>query len=268
MSSESNVEPKEQLKQLWELFSSVRDSIIHLQKYGSNRFYKNQFEALKTELNRSYKFMEAKIRTANRPSLDNKFKSVRETVDIILADSNYSDKIREIRELEKFWPELEIEFESLRLSTQSFEIPQDVPATDYRLDLVEAIRDFDNDCYPSALVMCRRAYEGSLVEAFKVIEGRNPTEDIKCKNCKAMIKSDAYMGISKLHDWALKKGLVIERLKQAGFLLTEIGAGAAHPPLTEFPRDRELAKIGIVSTITLVKQVATRTKGLPPAQKT
>jgi hypothetical protein len=64
------------------------------------------------------------------------------------------------------------------------------------------------------------------------------------------------MGIAKLHNWAISEEVITERLKQVGFLLTDMGAGAAHPPLSPFPRDKELAYLGIASTIALLKEIA------------
>ena len=49
-------------------------------------------------------------------------------------------------------------------------------------------------------------------------------------------------------------------MKQVGFLLSDMGAGAAHPPLKNFPRDKEIAKLGITATITLLKQLHTEKK--------
>src|SRR2546427_5042139 len=111
-----------------------------------------------------------------------------------------------------------------------------------RLDLEEAIRDYDNGCYLSSLVLCRRAYEGALAEAYKSIEKKDPLEDVECKHCKAIIRAKSYMGIGKLHNWAIEKKIINAKLKQVGFLISDIGAGGAHPPLEEFPRDPEIAK--------------------------
>ncbi|GFN40225.1 MAG: hypothetical protein YK1309IOTA_1460001 [Marine Group I thaumarchaeote] len=63
------------------------------------------------------------------------------------------------------------------------------------------------------------------------------------------------MGITKLHGWALKEGVITEKLKSVGFLTADLGAGGAHPPLYNFPRDPDLAKLGILATITLLKQI-------------
>jgi len=157
--------------------------------------------------------------------------------------------------LELFWPELEIEFEDLKISIKTFEVPEEVPINESRLDLEEAIKDYDNGCYISALVMCRRAYEGALVETYKSKTKQEPIEQIKCKHCKNILRDKSYIGLAKLHRWAMEGGLVTEKLKQVGFLMSDIGAGAAHPPLTQFPRSKEIARLGITATITLLKEL-------------
>ena len=109
--------------------------------------------------------------------------------------------------------------------------------------------------YISSLVLCRRAYEGSLVEKYRSIIRADPIADVLCPNCGKIIRSNAYMGIGKLHNWAIKTKIITDKLKQVGFLVSDIGAGGAHPPLEDFPRDPEIAKLGITATITLLKQI-------------
>lgn len=255
------MDAKEELQQLWDLFSDIREATKRLQKYKGNRHYKRQYDDSVKNLNKNYKFIEFKIGKLKDSSLKEKFATVRDTVNTILSDTELSEKLTTINNLELFWPELEIEFENLKLSIRGFEIPEEIPMTEYRLDLEEAIKDYDNGCYISALVMCRRAYEGALVELFRLQNKKDPVEEIKCKHCKSTIKEKAYLGISNLHDWAIKNSFVTNRLKQVGFLLTDMGAGAAHPPLTSFPRDKELAKLGITATLALLKEISVKDPG-------
>ena len=173
--------------------------------------------------------------------------------DIVDRVQDIEEKINVIEQMEFFWPKIEVEFENISMITKSFEIPEEIPINEIRLDLEEAIRDYENGCYTSALVMCRRAYEGALIEAYKSRNGKL-IEEIKCKNCKSII-GKKYVGIAKLHKWAINTGLVTEKLKSVGFLVSDIGSGAAHPPLKEFPRDKEIARLGITATITLLKQI-------------
>jgi hypothetical protein len=141
------------------------------------------------------------------------------------------------------------------LNIRSFEIPEEIPMTEYRLDLEEAIKDFDNGCFISALVLCRRAYEGALVALYKSKTGKDPVGEIRCKHCKNLIRDKAYMGIAKLHGWAIDDKIITDRLKQVGFLLTDMGTGAAHPPLLDFPRDIEISRLGITATLALLKEI-------------
>ncbi|MDG6943364.1 MAG: hypothetical protein JRM94_04745 [Nitrososphaerota archaeon] len=247
---------REDLDELWNIIANIRKDADHLIKYKSNAFYKKQYLQLTKDLNKKFAFMEARINRSSNKSLKSKFLRVKKGVNLILSNSSYAEKIAEVDALEMFWPELEIEFENLKLGAQIFEIPAEIPMTEYRFDLEEAIKDYDNGCFVSSLVLCRRAYEGALAESYKNLEKKEPKEDVRCPNCKAVIRTNSYMGISKLHNWAIKKGIVTERLKDVGFLVTEMGAGAAHPPLVDFPRDPELAKLGITATIALLKEMA------------
>jgi hypothetical protein len=247
---------KEDVDDLWNFLSEIRKAANHLIKYKSNAFYKSQYQKLTKDLNKKITFLEARIKKSGNKSLASKFSRVRTSVNKILSRSSYNEKIAEVDALEMYWPELEIEFQNLQLGAQIFEIPKEIPMTEFRLDLEESIKDYDNGCVVSAMVLCRRAYEGALVESYRTKERKEPIEDVRCPKCGETIRPKSYMGIAKLHNWAIKSGLVTERLKQVGFLLSEVGAGAAHPPLIDFPRDKELAKLGITATIALLKELA------------
>lgn len=253
------MDAKEELQQFINIINKAKDIIKKLLRYKGNQHYKKQLESSLDALNRSYKFLRAKIHRTDKDGLKEKFKIVDTTVSNLLSNSkDNNEKLEAIKNLERYWPELEIEFEDLKLKIRSFEIPEEIPMTEYRLDLEEAIKNFDNGCFISSLVMCRRAYEGSLVASYKSKTGKEPIEEIKCKSCKAMLKDKAYMGIAKLHNWAIENNFVTDKLKQVGFLLTDMGAGAAHPPLTQFPRDKEMAILGITATLALLKEIHTK----------
>jgi hypothetical protein len=252
---------KEELAQLWDKISALEKAIKNSDKYKGNKYYKEKYNQAIKELNRSYKFFSAKLQKIEKPSLNDKLETLNTDISYILdEETTYSEKLTQIHYLEQFWPELEIEFEDLKVHSESFEIPKEIPANESRLDLEESIKDYDNECYPSALVMCRRAYEGALVEAYKSIEKREPVDEVRCNSCKNVIRNKSYIGISKLHSWAMERGLVTEKLRQLGFLVSDIGAGGAHPPLMHFPRDKEIARLGITATITLLKQLYSKTK--------
>ena len=128
-----------------------------------------------------------------------------------------------------------------------------------RLDLEEAIRDYNEKCYLSSLVLCRRSYEGALAQAYKSKTKTDPIQDVLCPKCGKKINSK-YLGITKLHKWAIANKIISEKLKSVGFLTADLGAGGAHPPLYEFPRDPDIAKLGIQATITLLKQIYSNSK--------
>lgn len=252
------MEQDNEFSQLFEQIKKIKSVLSSLTKYKGNQNYKKKLSELTLKLNKQFRFLKAKLNKTNEPALNEKFKKVEQTINLLLGNSKIGDKLNAIKELELFWPEIEVEFENLRLNIRSFDIPSEIPMTEYRLDLEEAIKDFDNGCFISSLVLCRRAYEGALVEAYKIKEKKEPIEEIKCKNCKVTIREKAYFGISKLHEWAIKNDLVTDRLKQVGFLLSDMGSGAAHPPLTDFKRDKEIARLGITATITLLKELNTK----------
>lgn len=250
------MKPKEEFSQLWETISNIRNAIKKLEKYKGNQHYKKQLETCIADLNRAYRFLKHKVIKANKPSLNDKFKDIEDAINTLLSGkSNNTEKLSIIKTLELFWPELEIEFENLKLNISNFEIPSEIPMTECRLDLEEAIKDYDNGCYLSSLVLCRRAYEGALISLYKTKTKKDPVEAIKCRNCQCVIRDKAYIGIGKLHSWAIENNFVTEKLKQVGFLVSDIGAGGAHPALIDFPREKEIAKLGITATITLLKEI-------------
>ncbi len=255
------MEQENEFSQLFEKIKEIKSVLGSLTKYKSNPNYKKKLSTLTLELNKNFRFLKAKLTKNNSTNLNEKFKNVEEAITLILGNANINEKINKIKELELFWPEVEVEFEDLKLNIRSFDMPSEIPMTEYRLDLEEAIKDFDNGCFISSLVLCRRAYEGALVEAYKIKEKKEPVEEVKCKHCKNIIREKAYFGISKLHEWAIKQRLITDRLKQVGFLLSDMGSGAAHPPLTDFKRDKEIARLCITATITLLKELNNNRKG-------
>lgn len=246
---------KTELQQFVDIINKVKTVLENLSKYKGNQHYKKLLDTSLKELNRSHKFLKAKIDKTNKSEIKEKFKTVSDAVTNILSENKTNERLQTIKNLESFWPDLEIEFENLKLNIRSFEIPEEIPMIEYRFDLEEAIKDFDNGCFISSLVLCRRAYEGALVALYKFKNKKDPIEDIKCKHCKNQIRDNAYMGIAKLHGWAIDNKIITDKLKQVGFLLTDMGAGAAHPPLAEFPRDKEMARLGITATLALLKEI-------------
>lgn len=244
---------QENLSKLWESILRIRAHIKQLQKYNSNRFYKEQYDDEIIQLNRDYKYFQASIKNPNE-SLKEKLDNLDESMKIILGNRQHQIKLETIKKLERFWPDLEIVFEDVQTNEPFFKIPKEIPMNDQRLDLEEAIRAYDADCYLSSLVMCRRAYEGALVELYKLKTKGDPIEDELCPKCNKKIRTK-YVGIKKLHKWAIKETIITEKLESVGFLAADLGAGGAHPPLVDFPREPEVAKLGIQATITLLNEI-------------
>ena|SRR2546425_8059428 len=232
-----------------------------LLKYKSTKYYKQKYEKEILQLNRNYKFFKAKVIETKKPSLIKNLGQLNSSIEIILSGKPYKNKLNAIKELELFWPDLEVNIFEIKPSKQTFEIPKEIPMNEQRLDLEEAMRNLNNGSYLSTSVLCRRAFEGALVVAYKSIVKNDPIEEMRCPNCKNVIRK-SYMGIVKLHNWAVANNLIPDKFKSIGFLNSDLGAGGAHPPLTDFPRDPELAKLSIQTTITLLKQIFSKLKEL------
>jgi hypothetical protein len=247
---------REELSKLWMSICNVRNLAQKLERYKGNRHYKKHLEDSFAQLNKEYKFLYHKVNKTNMLALREKFKKLDGPINSILAEKTTgAERLSLIKTIELFWPELELELENLKLNISNFEIPSEIPMTECRLDLEEAIKDYDNGCYLSSLVLCRRSYEGALVGLYRIKTQKEPLGSIKCRNCQFLLRDKAYIGIAKLHSWAIENKFVAEKLKQVGFLISDIAAGGAHPPLSDFPRDKEIAKLGITATITLLKEV-------------
>lgn len=244
---------QEELSKIWESISRIRGLTKKLVKYRSQRFYKKQYDDEILELNRNYKYFKARIKDPSS-SLKEKLAKLDGAITIILSKKRHKAKLETINQLERFWPDLEIELSEISSETESFKIPKEIPMNEQRLDLEEAIRDYNDKCYLSSLVLCRRSYEGALANAYKLKMKTDPIEDELCPKCNKKIRSK-YIGITKLHRWALKENVVNEKLESVGYLTANLGAGGAHPPLHSFPRDPEVAKLGIQTTIVLLKAI-------------
>gem|GEM_PF-6757131 len=246
---------KQELTEFFKKTAKLRESIGRVIKHKSQATYLAASEHDKKETVRAGKFLIAKLKTMESQSMQEKVAILESAMGVFARNGGYNEKIDMIGKLEMLQTDLEIELENIRVKPRIFEIPASIPMTEARIDLEEAISDYDNGCFISALVLCRRSYEGALVEAYKNIEKRDPVKEVKCKNCKVTIRKEAYLGIVNLHGWAISKDLVNDHLKSFGFLISDLGAGGAHPPMEEFPRNRENAKLTITSVIALLNEL-------------
>lgn len=221
-----------------------------LNKYTGNQHYKKRLKSSFLEINHLMKKIRKTVRT-DTFNYDKLFSLIEKLID--------KDNVEFEESMEKIqlaWQDLQLDMDNLQVHDNSYCIPKEILLTDIRLDLEEAIRDFQNGCYLSAIVMCRRAYEGALISKFKQIELKDPIKQLLCKNCKNIVKDKVYMGIVELHKWAVDKKIISEKFKDIGFLIPNLGAGGAHPT-DSFPRDSDVANISITSTIVLLKQINT-----------
>ena len=250
---------KKDLDQLWDTILENRELIKKLRKYRSNSHYKAKYDKSVLKLNRDYKFFKSKCLKSENTTLIKNLGQLNASIEILLSDKKYDEKLHTIKDLERFWPDIELNIIDESPLTSDFEIPKEIPQNEQRLDLEEAIKDYVNECYPSCLVLCRRAYEGALTNAYQSITKTEPVQDVLCPKCNKKIRT-SYIGITKLHNWALKEKLITEKLKSVGFLAADLGAGGAHPPLFDFPRTPEIANLGIHATITLLKEIYSKTQ--------
>ncbi|NYZ77138.1 hypothetical protein H0O02_02365 [Candidatus Micrarchaeota archaeon] len=242
-------------ERMFKLLDETKTAVEKVVKYKSHPKYVAEYEKSRRELIAAIKIVLAKMRMIENEDLASKTKTLEQYLKEFLTEKRYESKRPVIAQMEMFRTDLKITLEGVKIKPRIFEIPVSIPMTEARIDLEEAISDYDNGCFISALVLCRRSYEGALVEAYKDIEKREPVKELNCKNCKAIIRKEAYLGIANLHDWAISKRLVNDRLKSFGFLVSELGSGGAHPPMKEFPRDREIAKLTIASVIALLNDL-------------
>lgn len=233
---------------------AIKPTLEKIVRKTNTGFYNDKLRTQLNDLNRKYQFLKVELRAVNQATIQEKISRFQTDIDNLLKESKPSERLKLLLKLERLIPEIEAEIQYADIKPRLFDIPQEIPLTDSRVDVEEAIRDYEHGCYVSALVLCRRAYEGVLVEAYKEAEKREPVSDHICQKCKATTRPNAYLGIAKLHSWAIGKRLISDKLTNIGYLVSDLGAGGAHP-LKEFPRDKEVAKLSIVSTITLLKEV-------------
>lgn len=250
---------EEFVSQLKNVINSFKQDTLNVKKYPGNTFYKDKLRKTILDLKKTIVTIRGVLDNIPDGKLKTKLGEICKSCDEFIELAKYPGS-SVFEKIDLTWPELEVEINQIKLRTTSFSVPIAIPKCEAKLDLKEAINTFNNGCYVSSSVMCRRAFEGALVQEFKRRTGQEPVKDIKCKNCKATIKQGAYKGIADLHEWAVTEGLVSDKFKSLGFLITDIGAGAAHPPLKEFPRDEEVARLAITATITLLKQIFTSNK--------
>ncbi len=238
-----------------QLLSQCTDSLIEALntaiKQKGNKTYIKKYESARNEFHKTAKSTELML---HRYGKSNEEKRISDVLAFILnSNSKNSEILRLLGEFQKFLIDLDAVISSF--NAPSFEIPSGIPMNVVRLDLAEAIKDYDNDCYLSSQVMCRRAYEGALREKFHEIESREPREDFLCLHCKKIINRNVNLSITKLHRWAIDNKIIHEKFQNIGLLIPELSSGAAHPMETPIPREKQIAKLTMEATFALLSQL-------------
>ncbi len=93
-----------------------------------------------------------------------------------------------------------------RLGEKIFEIPKEISDETIRSDLEEAIKDYENQCYTSAMAMCSAAYEVTIDLLYFKIKKKRPDPD------KVIDEFDKIIS-EKDFDVEKKKQIIINRGK-------------------------------------------------------
>jgi len=246
------------LTELESSLKNVKESLKNLKKYPKHVYYKTSLKKTLIELKRKNINFQSNIKKSK--SSRKKIKALDSQILVLFSEETIITKLDALEKLEMLWPEIESEFETIK-QNNDFQVPEIIPDNEHKKDLLEAIDCYNANCYPACLVMCRRSFEGALASCYKKITGIEPIRDNICPKCQKKIGT-LYMGIISLHKWALKEGLYPDKFKSLGILTADLGAGGAHPPLTKFPRDPDIAKLQIQTTSTLLKLIYSNKKVL------
>lgn len=239
---------KKEFQDLHDLIKNYALAIYKIKKYPGHIHYKRIIKRLFIEINNSVKT----IKRLKNEDIDFSFE--KEILKLIDESTNLNDKIKLLDDIELKWQDLNLDLENIKPKVETHNIPKEITNSEVCLDLEEAINDFQNKCFFSCLVMCRRAYEGALGEKYRKIEGKEPSTQIICKHCKNIVRSNIFLGIADLHKWAIDKNVISNKFSNIGYLIPSISSGGAHPT-ENFPRDTEVANLVLNTTITLLKLV-------------
>ncbi len=232
------------------------DTLNSLLKFNRNKFYMKKYDQIRTDFHKNAKSLELLFHKYGKLEEEAKISDV--IKEIVMKEADYTGKLTFLENFQKFLIDIEISVGSV--SMKSFEVPPTIPYNEVRLDLEEAIKNYDSGCYLSAQVMCRRAFEGALKEKYKDLEGADPKENLVCQHCKKIIRPNADFSVSKLHKWAEGKNLIHERFQNIGLLIPDLGAGGAHPLDKPVPRDKQVSKLTIEATFTLLNLIYSKSK--------
>lgn len=260
--------PANQLESLWKILQRLKGSLVQLQNYPGHTFYQTKMAGDTKELNRAFVFLKSDINKSSNSDAKEAVAKVRGWIEnVVSRDTDNIAKMRAIEKIEMLWPELEISLRVPSGTAGTLIIPKEILDSPYGVDMREADIDFANKCFSSSMVACRRAYETGLADLYRKKEGKEPVEDQTCPHCGKVIQKDAYMGIMKLHKWAVAKSYVSSRLRNVGYVVSEMGAGGAHPSNSDFSQSPEAARLGADAAVALLKEVLTAMKFSQPTRE-
>jgi len=246
----------ELLSELENSLKNIKGTLKKLKQYSGNQHYKTNLTKELIHLKKKHLAFKSSIKKLKISK--NKINELDSQILLLFTEESIRKKIFIIDNLEMFWPEIESEFESVKQSN-NFQIPDIIPNNEHKQDLLEAIDCYNSNSHLACLVMCRRSFEGALASCYRKITNNEPVRDNNCPKCQKKIGT-LYMGITSLHKWALNEGLYPDKFKSLGILVADLGAGGAHPPLKEFPRDPDVARTQIQNTATLLKLIYSNKK--------
>ena len=132
---------------------------------------------------------------------------------------------------------------------QKFKVPEQVTDGIIKETLEEATEDYQNECYDSTMVMCRRAYELMLRNLFINEERKKP---VTLKN-----GNEYPMSLKELFEWFRDSHDDTDVVKLAGALVKQFGDEAAHVPkeLLSPPVKSLMATSTLENTLLLVEKL-------------
>src|SRR3989344_5678803 len=157
-----------ELEELHGLLFKYSEALTKIKRYSGHSYYKNMIRQLFIKINHS-------VKKARRFMTGNA--NFTEIEGLIFA---FIDKSASVEKKEELWEKIELKWQDLALDlepTQNEEIqtiPIEIISGEVRSDLEEAMRASKNAFFLSSVVMCRRAYEGALIEKYKEVEKKSP----------------------------------------------------------------------------------------------
>ena len=102
---------EEDLKEFLDLLLETKMVLLQLKRYKGNPNYKKSFLDKTNKINRSYKFLKAKIDKDSNQKLKKAFNKISGDIETITKYKNPDSSLEEINYIEEHWPDIEITLE-------------------------------------------------------------------------------------------------------------------------------------------------------------